>query len=395
MSKKINLVFMGGFTYPRGMAGTKRIQHVINALKGYPDVTARVILQRQSSRDNILSGIHEGTPYETVMGDLLGPKVVVSLPLLYFKTIRALKDAWHPNRKNILYHYGPVDIENILPLYYSRHLGYKIIFDIVEDYDVANSMLDSLYHRAKICCIVALSSRIQDLAAGIVVISSHLDNKYKELCNGRILIHYSAISVDMDCFPAKPIRMTSTVSLFYSGTFGPVKEGLSILLDAFDRLAETRKNIRLVLSGKGYSEDMKMFFSRVERSPYKDRIEYKGYLDNDAYYSALNSADIPCMTRIDAAYTNAGFPFKLGEFLATGKPVIASRVSDVDKFLVNGYNAMLVQPGSSREVCEAVEFLIDNPESAKAIGARGREVAEAFFDYRQQGKPLLTFLENV
>ena len=49
MTKKINLVFMGGFTYPRGMAGTKRIQNVINALKQYPDISTRVILQRQSS----------------------------------------------------------------------------------------------------------------------------------------------------------------------------------------------------------------------------------------------------------------------------------------------------------------------------------------------------------
>jgi glycosyltransferase involved in cell wall biosynthesis len=101
------------------------------------------------------------------------------------------------------------------------------------------------------------------------------------------------------------------------------------------------------------------------------------------------------MTRVNLAYAHAGFPFKLGEFLATGKPVIASRVSDVDRFLIHGHNAMLVKAGSSAEVCEAAEFLIDNPESAEAIGVRGREVAKSFFDCKQQGKGLLAFLENV
>jgi len=79
-TKKINLVFMGGFTYPRGMAGTKRIQNAINALKEYPEIATRVILQRQSSENNILSGVHEGTPYETVMGDLLRARMFVALP---------------------------------------------------------------------------------------------------------------------------------------------------------------------------------------------------------------------------------------------------------------------------------------------------------------------------
>jgi glycosyltransferase involved in cell wall biosynthesis len=395
MTKKINLVFMGGFAYPSGMAGTKRIQHAIKALRKYPDVTVRVIVQRQSSRDNILSGIHEGTPYQTVMADLLRAKVAVSLPLLYFKTIRILKDAWNPNHKNIIYHYGPVHLENLVPLYYSRYLGYKIVFDIVEDYDVAKNMSSSFYYRTQIGCITALSSRMQGLASGIVVISSHLETKYSELGQGRIPIHFRAVSVDMDCFPIEPSRMNSTVSLFYAGSFGGKKEGLSILLDAFDRLAERRKNIRLVLTGKGDSEAMKIFFSRVEASPYKGQVEYMGYLDDNEYYSALNSADIPCMTRIDYEYTNAGFPFKLGEFLATGKPVIASQVSDIHQFLVNRQNAMLVRPGDSDEIFKAAEYLMDNPEDAKAIGMRGREAAESFFDHKQQGKALLAFLESI
>ena len=63
--------------------------------------------------------------------------------------------------------------------------------------------------------------------------------------------------------------------------------------------------------------------------------------------------------------------------------------------LTHGHNAMLVKAGSSNEICEAVEFLINNPESAAAIGVRGREVAKSFFDYKKQGKALFTFLENL
>lgn len=395
MTNKINLVFMGGFTYPRGMAGTKRIQNALTALKEYPHVATRVILQRQSARDNILSGIYDGTPYETVMGDLLRARMFVALPLLYYKTYAALKRALQPDYKNMLYFYGPLFLESVVPLSYARRLGYKIVFDVIEDYDLTKEVSGSFYGYVKNNLASRLSSRINDLSAGIIVISSRLEKKYTTMTQGKVPIHYLPISIDMACFPEKPFRMNSTVSLFYAGSFGK-KDGIPVLLDAFDRLAAQYKNIRLILTGRGINRKaMDEFFARAKISPNKDRIEYKGYLEEKEYYSLVNNADIPCMTRVDVAYAQAGFPFKLGEFLATGKPVIASRVSDVDGFLVNGHNAMLVQPSSSTEICDAAEFLINNPETAEAIGLRGRVVAKSFFDYKQQGKGLLTFLKKI
>ena len=385
---------MGTFTYPRGMAGTKRIQNVINALKQYPEISTRVILQRQSTEHNILSGVHGGTPYETVMGDLLRAKMFVALPLLCYRTIAALKKAFLPDHKNVIYFYGPLFFESIVPLRYAKRLGYKIVFDVIEDYSLTKGVSRSSYLYARSAIANQFSTRIKNLAAGTIAISSCLEEKCRMLTQGKVPVHYLPISVDMDCFPEKSGRMNPTVSLFYAGSFGK-KDGLSVLLDAFDRLAGRYENIRLVLTGRGDREAMKEFSARMELSPHKDRIEFKGYLGEKDYYSSLNDADIPCMTRADLAFAHAGFPFKLGEFLATGKPVIASRVSDVDRFLVHGHNAMLVRAGSGTEICDAAEFLMENPESAAAIGARGREVAKSVFDYKQQGKALLEFIESL
>ena len=394
MSKKINLVIMGEFAYPNGMAGTRRIQNALDSLKQYSDLTVRVLLQRQSTEHNVLSGVHDGIPYETVMGDLLRVKMFLSLPVLYYRTIAALRRIFLPNCKNIIYYYGPLLLESVVPLTFAKKFGYKIVFDFVEDFDLAKGLSGTVYHYARIKFSRGLASQIRGLATGIVVISSHLEEKYRVLTEGKIPIHYMPITVDMDHFPIKPERMNSTISLHYAGSFGK-KDGLPVLLDAFDQLAEKYENIILILTGRGDKEAMKEFYARMEVSPHKDRIEYKGYLEEKDYYSLLIDCDIPCMTRVDHAFAHAGFPFKLGEFLATGRPVIASRVSDVESFLVNRHNAMLVQAGSVTEICEAARFLIDNRDAATTIGMRGREVAESFFDYKKQGEALLTFLEKV
>ena len=76
---------MGSFTYPYGMAGTKRIQHAIDALSRVPDVFVRVVLLRQLSCENGYSGLHDGISYHTIMGGLTRYRLMVLFPVLYIK----------------------------------------------------------------------------------------------------------------------------------------------------------------------------------------------------------------------------------------------------------------------------------------------------------------------
>lgn len=395
LRERMNVVFMGGFTYPRGMAGTKRIQNIINALKRHPEVEARVILQRQASADNVLCGTHEGTPYETVLGDVLRAKLLALLPMLYCKTFAALRRAFRPGQKNIVYFYGPLFLDSVVPLAVAKRLGYRLVFDVIEDYDLSKDVSRSPYQYWKAKLTQFFTASQKSLADGIVAITSYLENKSREATKGLVPIHCLPISVDMSCFPeAIAKRDTSNVSLFYAGTFGK-KDGVLVLLEAFEQLAARHPQLMLVLTGKGDKEAMAEFSARVALSKHRERIDVKGYVDDSEYYALLNRADIHCMTRVDLAYAHAGFPFKLGEFLASGKPVVASRVSEVERFLADRESALLVRPGDVPELCSAIEFLVGNTEAAAAIGLRGRNVAQTFFDYRQQGKALVSFLETL
>ncbi|OPY83125.1 MAG: putative glycosyl transferase [Smithella sp. PtaU1.Bin162] len=392
--EKMNIIFFGQYSYPQGMAGTKRIQHAISALKKCQGIRISVVILTQSSRDNTLTGSYMGINYKTILGDLYGIKTVLFSPILCLKTCHVLKESFCPNQNNIIYNYGPPDLFNIGILSYAKQLGYKIVFDIVEDYDTAMSISHSSSHKIKTFNIRFLVRYIKYWAAGIIVISSHLQRKYQDLSRNQIPVHYRPISVDFRHYSTSISDFGDPVTLFYSGSFG-IKDGLPLLLSAFDNVAARNSNVRLVLTGKGSREAMGATFSRIAGSPFKQRIEYKGYLNDDAYYSTLNSIDIPCMTRIDSAYANAGFPFKLGEYLASGKPVIASHISDVSRFLVHKRDAILVKPGDCMDIANAVEYLLNHPEEARLIGESGREKARVHFDYNEQGQKLLNYLRSI
>lgn len=391
---KLNIVILGEFSYPYGMAGTKHMRYVADALRAHSDTSVRVVVLRQSGKQNVLAGVHAGIPYETVISDSLWARITRMAPVLHKKARQTVRKVFRPDMKNILYIYGPPSFDNLPAIRYARRLGYRVVFYIVEDYDLAVGISKSLRFRIKNGYFRYTTNRIASLADGVTVVSTHLERKFRKLTSGAIPIHYQPISIDLSHYPNRPQRFGDPLTLFYSGSFG-MKDGVSVLLEAFDTIATKRKNVRLVLVGKGTREVMKPVLSQIQASPYRDRIECKGYLDDDTYHATLNATDIPCMVRINIGYAHAGFPFKLGEFLATGKPVIASCVSDVECMLENNREAILVEPGDSRGIAMAAERLIANPDEAAVIGERGRKKARVLFDHQMQGRSLLAFLRRL
>ena len=389
---KLNVVFTG-FPYPQGLAGTKRNQHAIDALKKY-DASVNVLVLRQSTKINTPNGVYNGVPYKTIGPDLRHIRFLLTSPKFFLKSIRAVRTAFCTDAGNIFYVYGPPKFENFPVIRQARKSGYKIVFDIVEDYDAVAKLSSKISSKATNFSAKWLSKNLLKVADGITVVSSYLREKISDLTRGKIPILLRSISVDTNNIPYTKPFSGSDVTLFYAGVFG-VKDGVENLLEAFDSLARSYPRLRLVLSGAGDPARMQKILNRIKCSPYHDRINYVGYLSDEEYYRLLCSVDIPCVPRVDSVCANAGFPFKLGEFLASGKPVIASRVSDVEKFISDREHAILVNPGSIKDIVSGVRYLIENPERAIQIGVNGRRKAMESFDVDVQKNSLCDFLGMV
>ncbi len=393
MKKETNIIFFGEFPYPHGMAGTRRVQHAITGLQKHSNTSVRVIIFRQFAQHNPPRGIHNNVRYETISSYKNLHTTLILLPLSLLKAYNKLKKALIEHSDNIMYCYGPPKFFTIVPLYFAKKLGYKIFFDIVEDYDEAASISNSITHRVKIFTIKHLENHLKKLATGIIVISSHLQKKYEKYFNKKIPVHHRPISIDSKQFATIQSKNSSIKKMFYAGSFAK-KDGVPILLNAFNILAKRHHSLHLILTGKGSNETLQPLLSQIASSPFNDRIEYKGYLCDDDYYKELASADIPCMTRVDTKYANAGFPFKLGEFLATAKPVIASMVSDIPEILLDRHDAMLINPGEVEAIVNAIDYLLTNPNKAISIGRNGREKALQLFDIDRQSSLLLKFFQT-
>lgn len=388
----INVVIVGRFSYPQGMAATKRVQHFIDALQSHGFTVTLLLLDRGAKEvsPQESSGWYRGTLYRKI-GSGLTPDVrlVWRLPLYLWEGFICLLRWKVRKSKNICFCYGSPSIENIVFVVTAKLLGYRVVFDIVEDYAVFGGGLSRL-SRIKVKSISLFERFLHLIADGVVVISTHLYKKYSTLCRNRESIRLIPVSAQADDGPNKHC-FHSPVRLVYSGSFA-TKDGVDDLIDAFESVRDTTEDIKLFLTGKGSDERMAHIRKRIERNP---AIHLVGYLDDEQFYDFLRDADILCMTRTSTDFANAGFPFKLGEYLATGNPVIASRNSDVTRYLEHMKDALLTTPGDVRDIEEAIRFLITQQDHAIRIGRSGREKCRMYFNPLNNGRLLVELFRSL
>jgi glycosyltransferase involved in cell wall biosynthesis len=91
----------------------------------------------------------------------------------------------------------------------------------------------------------------------------------------------------------------------------------------------------------------------------------------------------------------ARFPTKIGEYLASGRPVVTNCVGEIPLFLHDGSNACVVAPGDPALYGARILRLIENPTWASELGRSGWETARQHFDFRGYGPRLLAFFQQL
>ena len=73
-----------------------------------------------------------------------------------------------------------------------------------------------------------------------------------------------------------------------------------------------------------------------------------------------------------------GIPVALMEAMAMGRPVVSTTISGIPELVRDG--GLLVSPGDPRALADAMRSLLDDPQRAAEMGARGRALVEREFE---------------
>lgn len=108
----------------------------------------------------------------------------------------------------------------------------------------------------------------------------------------------------------------------------------------------------------------------------------------------MSKARCLVLARTDSQQARAGFPTKLGEYLALGRPVVVTKVGEIPRFLEDGRTAYLVDPGNAESLTNKLQEVFSDRERAENIGLAGREVAKSCFDWRNHQRTLCKWMRS-
>lgn len=108
-------------------------------------------------------------------------------------------------------------------------------------------------------------------------------------------------------------------------------------------------------------------------------IIYTGSLKRENIPTCLSEADTFLLCRKKDAFSQYGFPIKLGEYLAMGQPVLVSDLPEFHDYLTDKYSCIFFNPMDEKALAEKIIWRYQNRDKSKTIGQQGRVVAKKEF----------------
>jgi glycosyltransferase involved in cell wall biosynthesis len=141
-------------------------------------------------------------------------------------------------------------------------------------------------------------------------------------------------------------------------------KGVDLVVEAVAALPDTRA---LIIGGHEQEPDLarvKDCAAQLECAP---RITFTGLLPPPEVSARLRDADVLVLPNPASAVSNAyTSPLKLFEYMASGRPIVASDLPSIREVLTDGRNALLVAPGNPQALTAAIRRLMED----RALGAR-------------------------
>jgi len=190
-------------------------------------------------------------------------------------------------------------------------------------------------------------------------------------------------------------RNPSERYIAYCGNGENFKDGVDVLIKAFAQVSRRYNDIKLIIVGRGPQKDWDSQQLLVKNYGLEDRVEMLGKVTPDNIPSILLNAEVLALARPDNIQAAYGFPTKVGEYLSTGRPVVLTRVGELEDFLEDGKTCLFAAPDSPEDFAEKLCWTLNHPEEAVIIGENGKKVVERCFDNIHESNKVIEILSTI
>lgn len=387
-------ILVDSFGFPNGNASSVRVGLLGRALVEQGVYVKVLVTKWSDSPDHVVNetvaGTHERVAFEYTYGKTVRD---ASFLIRRYRTFRGwLLAIWRiltAPSCSYLYLYSVTPILCIPATIVAKLRGIPVIIELCEwmpSHSSCSSSVKWYYKRLRFT-----------LADGVFAISTFLaervrsitgDSHRPEIIQIPILVDTEnrCTSLNSPCPKGKYILWCGQIDGYIDSVFW--------LMKSFS-LVSRRSDCKLLIVGRYTAKlkaDICSFANGLAMN--KERIVLTGYVTREELWALYSNAQALLAPLEDDERSRARFPTKIGEYLASGRPVITNSVSEVARFLKDGETAFIAPPGNAKAFAEKIELALFDPRLSGRVGLAGRQVAEQHFHYSKQGERIVKFLNK-
>lgn len=289
--------------------------------------------------------------------------------------------------------YGVEYFYEIFPYWIACKITKTKLIRITTDLYRESTIVPVWWKRPKLFFYLFQFKHFDKYLDGIVSLSNYMADFAKK--NGvkleKIVVIPHFIDIEGFC---KGIVLTQTQGRIKLGFCGTVNEpnGIYDLIAAFKIVHSMHPETELLIVGEPSQYDKIKIIKMI--ATVADAVKITGLLSQDKVPQTLMTCQILINPRASGLFAEAGFPTKLGEYFATKKPVVATKVGDIISYFSDRKELVLAEPDHPQSLASAILFLINNKAEADQIGINGFIWAKNHLDYINNSKKLIEFINT-
>lgn len=373
-----DVIIITSYPFPIGLASTNRIMSYAKELAKTKRVLVLSFAQSgyHEGVNHFLFGVSNNVKYRYIRPSDPKRKSIVSkiayrfITVAYFYYLLLFKY----RTACVISYFHDVSYTKRLYLL-SRITNFRIYKDITETFEIYFGSDDARKKQIK----------LQGLFDGLIVMTKEIGSYFSSVNKKQFVL---PMGVDITRFCNKQISIGKY--FFYCSGGVLERDGLLDSLKGFVIFSRLHPDYSFKIASSINQNDAyhKMVMDLINNTP---SIEYLGVVPSTEIPSLMLGA-IALIVTPHHDYVTKGFPTKLGEYLASGRPVICTSIPSLAENIDEGCTYM-VKPNSPQDIENAMEEIVSHPDNAKNVAEKGYDFVKNRYTVAPYLSNFMNFLE--